>query len=305
MLHEGYILLFRNRPLLAPELMRDALHVEIPFFTEARAESGELTEVAPTEYRADLVVLLLEGRPVFGIVIEVQLGRDDRKRKTWPNYVTSLGARLECPTALLVVTPDPGIARWAAEPIETGHPGFTLRPLVTGPAAIPPVTDPAEILRDPELAVLSAMAHGDDIASVQVAKALNGAFPGLDADKARLYLDLVVLSLSGAARAAFEALMQTNYEYQSDYARKYFGQGRAEGIETGIEKGIVKGEARAVLQLLKIRGVEVDAEAQVRIESCEDSAQITTWLGRAMTVKSSTELFAAEPKAAKRTPRKR
>lgn len=102
MRHEGLLLLFRNRPTLAPELPRDALGLGLPAWSEARVESAELTEVVPTEYRADLVVLLLEGRPVFAIVVEVQLARDEDKRKTWPLYLTSLRSRVGCPTAFKV-----------------------------------------------------------------------------------------------------------------------------------------------------------------------------------------------------------
>lgn len=43
MRHEGLLLLFRNRPELAPELLRDALGVGLPAYTEARIESAELT----------------------------------------------------------------------------------------------------------------------------------------------------------------------------------------------------------------------------------------------------------------------
>ena len=46
-LHEALIFLFRNRPTLAPELLQDALHVELPSYTEARIDSAELTEVQP------------------------------------------------------------------------------------------------------------------------------------------------------------------------------------------------------------------------------------------------------------------
>jgi hypothetical protein len=73
-LHEALLLLFRNRPTLAPELMRDALHVELPAFTEARIDSGDLTDIKPAEYRADLVVLLLNGVPVYGIIVERSWG---------------------------------------------------------------------------------------------------------------------------------------------------------------------------------------------------------------------------------------
>src|SRR5205814_623702 len=47
MLHEGLLLLFQNRPMLAPELLRDVLGVTLPAFTEARVDSAELTEVVP------------------------------------------------------------------------------------------------------------------------------------------------------------------------------------------------------------------------------------------------------------------
>jgi hypothetical protein len=79
-LHDVLVQLFRNRPLLAPELLRDALNMELPQFTEARMDSADLTDVQPAEYRADLVVLLFDGKPVLGIVIEVQLSPENRKR---------------------------------------------------------------------------------------------------------------------------------------------------------------------------------------------------------------------------------
>jgi hypothetical protein len=43
----------------------------------------------------DLVVLLLSsGEPVYGIVVEVQLGRDEKKPYSWPLYQAALRARL-------------------------------------------------------------------------------------------------------------------------------------------------------------------------------------------------------------------
>jgi hypothetical protein len=78
-LHEALLQLFRNRPRLAAELLRDALNVELPEFTEARIESADLTDLKSAEYRADLVVLLYKGKPVLGIILEVQLTRDPRK----------------------------------------------------------------------------------------------------------------------------------------------------------------------------------------------------------------------------------
>jgi hypothetical protein len=116
--HEALLLLFRNRPALAPELLRDALHVPVPTYSEAHLESSDLTDLSPAEYRADLVVLLVEGKPVLGIVVEVQLQRDDRKRFTWPVYVAGLRARLGCPACVLVVTTTDAVADWCRAPID-------------------------------------------------------------------------------------------------------------------------------------------------------------------------------------------
>jgi hypothetical protein len=291
MQHEGLLLLFRNRPTLAPELLRDALGVPLPAWSEARVESAELTQVVPTEYRADLVVLLLEGQPIFAIVVEVQLARDDGKWMSWPVYLASLRARVGCPTALLVVAPDATVARWCARPIELGHPGFVLRPLVTGPDAIPIITDEQAAREDPELAVLSAMAHGQQEVGEAIAHAVLSAVVGLEAERVRLYVDLALSSLSEVARAALEALMRSgNYEYQSEFARKYVAQGREEGRQEGRQEG----ETGALFEVLDARGLEVDDDARGRILACTEPAQLKLWLRKAVTVKSVQDLFEPE-----------
>ena len=94
---------------------------------------------------------------------------------------------------LLVVAPDPDIAAWCAEPIETGIPGFVLHPPVLGRAAVPIVTDPAEAARRPELAVLSAMAHGESEHGAAIAAAVLPAVGELADDRARFYGDLVLI----------------------------------------------------------------------------------------------------------------
>jgi hypothetical protein len=292
MQHEGLVLLFRNRPALAPELLQGALGLGLPAWCEARVESAELTEVVPTQYRADLVVLLLEGKPVFAIVVEVQLSRDEDKRKTWPLYLTSLRSRVGCPTALLVVAPDASVARWCAQPIEMGHPGFVLQPLVAGPDAIPVLTDEQAARQDPELAVLSAMAHGRAELGQTIAQTVLAAVVGLEAERVRLYVDLALSSLNDVAREALEALMRSgNYEYQSEFARRYVAQGRMEGREEGLQEGLQRGEVEALLEVLDARGLEVDAAAREQIMACTELSQIKLWLRKAVTARSVQELF--------------
>src|SRR5688572_3417626 len=183
--HESHLLLFRNQPALAADLIRHALHANVPEYREARVASADLTDIQPAEYRADLVIQLFDDASVFGIVVEVQLSEDERKRFTWPAYVTNLRARLECPVCLLVVAADDAVARWAAQTVEIGgQHAFT--PYVLGPSGVPEVTDEAVAHTNPELAVLSAIAHGRDANTqqfVRIAMAAQMASVGLDADR--------------------------------------------------------------------------------------------------------------------------
>jgi hypothetical protein len=203
MRHECLVDLFRNRPSLAAEILVEVLGVELPRYDEARVASIDLTETQPAEYRADIVILLLDGgTPVRVIIVEVQLKKDDEKRFTWPAYLAVSRDRHRCPAHLLVVAPDSGVAAWCAEPIEMGVPGFVLRPPVLRREEIPVVTDHAEAARRPELGVLSAMAFGESEQGPSIMEAVLPAIQGLDDERARFYYDLVYNSIGEAARRA-------------------------------------------------------------------------------------------------------
>lgn len=282
LVHDALVTLFRNRPTLAPELLRDALHAPVPAFDHVRIGDATLGEIVPTEYRADLVLLLEGASPGAtrsALVVEAQLGRDPDKRWSWPVYLTGLRARLRCDVALLVVTADAAVASWAATPIATGHPGWVLAPLVLGPSVVPAVHDAAAATLAPELAVLSAMVHGQDEDAVEIGMAALAAASGLDEERARLYADLVFLSVHGRARATLEALMNSDkYEYQSDFARRYVAQGRAEGR--------AEGRAHAVLAVLAARAIDVPEDARARIAACTDVELLDRWLVRAANARS-------------------
>jgi hypothetical protein len=158
--HEVLVELFRNRPELACELLAMCAGIDA---RADRVELGsiDLSQVVSVEYRADAVIVLRdrEGSIVSAVIVEVQLQPDNAKHFSWPAYVTALRSRLDGPVALLVVTDDASVARWARQPIETGHPGFVLTPIVIDLHDVPRVTDPERARETPELAVLSAIAH--------------------------------------------------------------------------------------------------------------------------------------------------
>jgi len=281
-LHEALLLLFRNRPALAPELLRDTLRVDVPRYTEARIESAELSDIQPAEYRADLVILLLDGVPVLAIVVEVQLSPDERKRFVWPAYVANLRARLELPVCLLVVTANHATARWAASVIDLGG-GNRYVPLVLSPSGVPEVTDESAARADPELAVLSAMAHGHDADSskaARIAAAAHVASLALDENRSRLYVDLVLASLSEAARRELQLMDPAKYEYQSEFARRYVAQGKAEGN--------VEGRAAVLLRLLSQRFGVLPTETRNRI-STASIEELDAMGGRLLTAQNLEE----------------
>jgi flagellar biosynthesis/type III secretory pathway protein FliH len=169
---------------------------------------------------------------------------------------------------------------------------MTLTPLVLGPAQVPVVTDPTLARRQPELAVLSAMAHGGRAGEKGVFDALLAALEEIDQDHADLYTDIVLAALPEAIRDYLEALMsataiRARYGYQSDFARRYYAEGEAKGKA----EGEAKGEAKAVLAFLDARGIEVPDPVREDIIGCTDLDQLDTWIRRAATATKVQELF--------------
>jgi hypothetical protein len=295
--HEVLVEMFRDQPALAAELLTDQFGVSVPVFEQARISAADLTDLAPTEYRADAVVTLTVGdRPVLGVVVEVQLSDDGHKRWAWPPYVANLYARLKCPVELLVVSPDPAAAAWCRTPIAVNGSGFVLTPQVFGRAEVPVVTDPELARRQPELAVLSAMAHGERSGQQGVFEALLAALEVVDHSHAKMYADFVLMALPAAVRGYLEVFMTTMaYRYQSDFARRYYAEGEAKGEAKGKAegeaKGKVEGEARAVLAVLDARGIEVSDPVREDITSCTDLDQLDIWIRRAATADKVQDLF--------------
>ena len=271
--HEIYVELFRQRPQLALELLRVCGAIELPREV-VELGSSDLSQVTPTEFRADAVVVVRDAArvAVAGVVIEIQISYDADKRRTWPLYLAALRARLDCPVVLLVVAPDPAIARWARQPIPLGHPGFVLEPFVVGPEQIPRVTAPG---RDtlPELLVLSARTHPE----AEVARAALAAIDGLPDETRQLYSSFVLTALPDLLRRVLEdemnpeqiqtAIREMSFELGLDRGRaEGLDRGRAEGLEQGLEQGLVEGLHTAALELIrsKLGALPTNTEAQVR-----------------------------------------
>lgn len=234
--HEALIELFRQRLELAFEFV-PGLRASHGLVTELPPNA---TEAAPVELRADLVLRAGEGPEALGVVIEVQLRPDPEKGFTWPAYLAALRHRHRHGFTLVVVTLSRSTARWARRPIETGHPGWALVPHVIGPEDVPVVDDAEQARADPELAVLSAMVHGKGPSAERVGRAAFMGIRDLDARRTRLYADILMTALGRLAEPILGELMQQGYVYQSDFAKRYVGEGVAEGLLLALRSSLTQ-----------------------------------------------------------------
>jgi predicted transposase YdaD len=142
------------------------------------------------------------------------------------------------------------------------------------------------------LAVLSAMAHGQDPntdKSVRIALLAQMVSLGLDAERSTLYCDLILHSLSEAARQVLLAMDASRYQYQSEFAQRYFGQGNAAGVVEGRVQGRTEGRVEIILKLLATRygAVSAAAEAHVRTAGTTELDRIAERVLTACTIEEA------------------
>ncbi|WP_225991431.1 hypothetical protein [Actinomadura montaniterrae] len=158
--HELPLEMVRNRPELVPTILRTVFDLDI--LGDPSITSESFADLNPAELRCDATVLFdNRDERTHGVIVESQQRFDGGKQYSWPAYIALLRLRHKCGATLLVLCPDENSARRCAAPIDMGHPNWVLEPLTVHPGMLPPITDPAEAARMPELAVLSAPAHAD------------------------------------------------------------------------------------------------------------------------------------------------
>ena len=281
--HELQVRLFHNHPDLAPRMLRDTVGFPVPHYARAELGCSDHTKLKPTPFKSDNVVVLYDetGARKLAIITEVQLRKADDKPYSWPLYAATVWQIVKCPVKVMVLCPDAATERWARTPITFEFEGATLTPAVIGPSNTPEIKDPDQARELPELAVLSAAAHGD---KAEVLKAAEAALDSVPEDTRLIYNDFILSKLNVAARRMWEDLMTTGtYEWQSDFARKYVSQGR--------ELGLVEKQREDILRLLDGRGIAVSPDDRVRINACDDLDQLETWFNRAITATSVDEVF--------------
>ena len=287
--HNAIVEMFRETPELAPHFLAILFHVDVPPHASVAVVESALDQLIPVEFRADLVIELRDanGVLVLAIVLEVQRDEDPDKEYSWPVYVTVVRAKKRCPAIVLVVAPDAAVASWAAQPIDLGLGLGSLRPLVIGPASVPEVTDGAVAMRETELAVLSAVAHGNGENGLAVVQAALVALGRLDREHAAVYFQIIWNVLREPMRRALEALVM---ERQTE-DKATFPPFAQQIFERGLREGELKGLRDALLRLLARAGITLTENDHARIQACTDAATLDRWVENILGAKTAADVF--------------
>jgi len=239
-------------------------------------------------------LLPAHGRVLGVVIVEVQLAIDADKLFTWPLYVYATRNRNRCPTWLLVVAPDGAVAAWAAEALPSAprHPAW--RPLVLGPEETPWVTTAEEAARSPELALLSAMAHGGDESAAALLDAPPSALAHMPREMLAGFLAMLYAVLAPTLRKQLEKLMTTTYAGMPlpPFIQNFIDLGETEGTA----EGTALGRAEAVLTLMEIRGIAVPATVRAEVLACAHLPTLDHWFRRAAKLKSAAAVVRSRPK---------
>ncbi len=212
-------------------------------------------------------------------------------------YLVVERSRKRCPALVLVVAPDAEVATWAAENIDLGLGLSNVKPLVLGPAVVPEVTEQPMADVEPELAVLSAVAHGNGRNGLAVVEAALTALGRLDQEHAAVYFHIIYQALREPMRRALEKL---SMERQTDgntkatfppFAQRLIDRGLLEGKLEGERKGELKGKREALLRLMARAGIALTEEERARVQGCDDVATLDRWLDNIFGAKTAADVL--------------
>ncbi|WP_107658629.1 hypothetical protein [Nocardia suismassiliense] len=277
--HEAPLELLRHNPELAAALLADT-GIRLPAGATATISDSNLSTCNPPEFRADAVTLLrgIDGDKL-AIITESQSAPPKRgKRRAWPAYVAVAQSQHDCDAVLVVIAASPATAHACSRTIHTGHPGFSLAPIVIGPHNTPDPTNPAFAGVAPELTVLAALTHALDLTEDANRRLVLDKLATLDRETRTTYTRFVRHAASDAARKALEELMASP-TYRDDW------------VDGLLDQGEARGEAKSLLRVLAVRGFPVADDVREHILSTSDTGQLEAWLDKAVVAKSLDEVF--------------
>jgi hypothetical protein len=315
--HRGMVHLLRHQTRWVVELLI-AGHV-LP--TAAYAIETLPTETWPVgeenrarEIRADVVLRLwretvpedpslelIRASDVIGLILDYQDRREAKKELRLLEYDSAYPPILGPQVYLVVLTLDEAVARWMRNVLARKH--LIMHTCVLSPKKIPR-SGPIDARAKPRRALLEAMLHvRDDTELVLMTNALR-ALRCFEGNELLIYQQMLLSRMKEAlimqAQQELEPLdddtcwddyVLTEDERECFYYVRGQRAGHEAGHEEGLQEGLSEGRAQTLLELLRLRGLEIDASSQATILACRDTEQLTVWLARALTATGVDELF--------------
>jgi hypothetical protein len=293
------VALFRDNPHLALRVLGEIFDVHLPTHAAIRVANASLDQMLPIEFRADLVLEVLDDRGEFvlAIVLESQREIKERKKYSWPVYVAVCRAERECPTILMVVAVDEDVAAWAARSIDLGFGKGDIKPVVLGPETIPEITDKQVAREEVALALLSGMAHGNRTNGELVIRATFEGIKLLDRELAMVYFQILWNVLRGPMQQALMGLVMEQrvdrgldsfFDEVVNVARRVI---LIDAEAKGRREGEVKTVREKILRVADRRGLVLSDEQQAWIRDCNDRVTLDRWFDNVVDAKTADELF--------------
>jgi len=158
-----------------------------------------------------------------------------------------------------------------------------VRPLVLGPAIVPEVTDPAQAEREAELAILSAVAHGNGPNGLAVALAALGVLGRVDREHAAVYFQIIWEALRAPMQRALEAkIMEQRTEAKATFPPF---------VQRLIEGGRLEGLREVVLRLVARAGIPLTEDDRARIQACDDASTLERWAENVLGAKTVADVL--------------
>ena len=272
----------------------------------AERRDSVLRPAALPEVRADGVLACdtTDGQR-RGLVVEIQLHRDETKRERWPWYLALVEQILEAPAVLLVMAPDRDVRGWA-ELVVRDDPRLRERALVLGPEHVPLLTALPPPQRTASAAFWSVAMHLYETPDDELLRlALDPALPGLDAFESRKrYVELLLAVVPSHHGTRIEELIMEWQEQQwprspdgglRTVAEELLDEGREEGRRESQAKTVAMAR-RLFLRSIKLTGMALSPAQQAIVEGCADPEQFEAWQERLLAGESLEAVLTA-PKA--------
>ncbi len=166
-----------------------------------------------------------------------------------------------------------------------------VQPLVLGPTALPEITDPAVAEQEVELALLSAVTHGNGPNGLAVLRAALVALSRFDREHAAAYFQVIWNVLRRPTRRALEAMVMERQTEGTATFPPFIQKLIDRGIQEGRFEGRLEGLREALLRLMARAGLTLTEDDRARIQACDDPTILDQWVENVLGAKTAADVF--------------